>query len=258
MAEWAGDDHGVGALADRLAEVLRGHGEGVLLVGSERREAAALALAADVHVRAAQRLGHLLQVELPLRTLDDVYGAAEVAAVEGGEAETVQRALDLALDDVQSHVLDERPEEVLHVRRALVFEPLVGQVLAVDAGAIGRVGQPERAPADDTLAGAADGEQGEAHRLRLGERASVDGVGYLSRDESRAAAPDVLQLFHFDVELGCDPNERVVEFRAEALGNASGVEGEPVAHRCFSFRSPALSRLYRSKILLMCSAPGRL
>ena len=132
----------------------------------------------------------------------------------------------------------------------LIFEPFFRQVLAVDALAVDWVGEPESAAADDALAGAADGEQRQAHRLRLGERARVDGVAYLGGDQPGAATADVLQLLHFDVQFGSDPHERLVEFGAEALGDAPGIEREPVAHRFFSFRSPAFERFVSVEYLL--------
>src|SRR5581483_5934714 len=83
VAERAGNHHGVGALGLGLVGVLGGHGEGVLVVDGSDGETAALALAGNVHDSSAQNGNDLLDVLLAGAVLDDVFGTAQIAAVEG-------------------------------------------------------------------------------------------------------------------------------------------------------------------------------
>ena len=100
VAERAGGDQAVGAGVERVADVGAGLAQRGLAVHRDHREAAALAGAVVLDDLAAERLDHLLQVEVALGVLvvaEPVLGPDDVAAVEGADAQAGERPLDLRL-----------------------------------------------------------------------------------------------------------------------------------------------------------------
>ena len=135
VAERAGGDEAVGAGVDRVADVGAGLAQRGLAVHRDHREAAAFAGAVVLDDLAAERLDHLLQVDVAVGELavaEALLRADDVAAVEGADPEAGERPLDLRGEAVEAVVLDQQPEEVLVVPEA-VLVLLVGEALAARA-----------------------------------------------------------------------------------------------------------------------------
>ena len=134
VAERAGGDEAVGAGVDRVADVGAGLAQRGLAVHRDHREAAALAGAVVLDDLAAERLDHLLQVDVAVGVLlvaEALLRAHDVAAVEGPDPQAGERPLDLLGEAVEAVVLDQQPEEVLVGEAVLVL--LVGEALAARA-----------------------------------------------------------------------------------------------------------------------------
>ena len=94
VAERAGGDQAVGAGVERVADVGAGLAQRGLAVHRDHREAAALAGAVVLDDLAAERLDHLLQVDVAVGVLvvaEPLLGADHVAAVEGADPQAGER-----------------------------------------------------------------------------------------------------------------------------------------------------------------------
>ena len=124
---------------------------------------------------------------------------------------------------------------MLHHCGALVLQPLFSQKAFVDGVAVLLVHQPQSSRANDALTGAADGHDGQARLLSLGQGAGVDRVGNLGGQHAGAAAAHALHLHQLHADLGGHGHSGLEQLRTGALGDAAGIEGELVhAHRVFS------------------------
>src|SRR5579875_3784388 len=137
---------------------------------------------------------------------------------------------------------------MLDFDRAAVFKPLVGQIFAIDPGAVLRILKPQSGLPEHALAGAANRHDWQTHPLRLGEGARVDWVSDVLRQDAGSGAGDVFHFFQFDSELAGNAHGGGIELGTSAPGHTSGIKR--VLH--FSFASAF------SMIRAILSAPGRL
>ena len=207
--------------------VLANHSQGVALVNGENRKAAATGLPREVHHRRAQNLDQPFQRPLSLRIVGELQGVSrtdEIAPVEGGQPDAMQRTGDQFLQSVQSIILDENPEEVLGVGVTLIFQPFLGEV-AIHFCAIFGVPQAVVGLAHDALAGAADGHDGQVPILRHRKGAGVQGVAQelvLFLQDASARAGRTLHLPQVNPQALANQHGRRIQLGTAAPGHAPG------------------------------------
>src|SRR3954468_15458883 len=116
MAERAWRDEAVGAGVDRVREVATRLAQRGRAVHRDHREAAALARTRVFNGLAPERLDQESEVLVALGPLVDAESLGrtdDVAAVERGDPESLERSLHAVAEGVEADLLGEDPEEVL-------------------------------------------------------------------------------------------------------------------------------------------------